>query len=191
MKAALVPLVQQHPSFNILFCGHSLGASIATIAAVDFRINLMDRSNAGNSSKILLSTIGEPRTGNADFSRLITSLNFGVLERAVNKADPVPHLPLNSPGSFHHRSAEIWTNPNDGKTYVCNNNDNGESSDCADTLPLRTLKIDDHFNYFDFAVETKGCLSSSSFSNGFLSGRYTLMQMIMFVFPALMAFVHS
>jgi hypothetical protein len=195
IKTALVPLVQQHPSFNILFCGHSLGASIATIAAVDFRINLMDRSNAGNSSKILLSTIGESRTGNVEFSSLITSLNFGSLERAVNRDDPVPRFLANSPGSFHHRSAEIWTNPNDGKTYVCNNNDNGESSDCSNTLVLSLEKFQaDHRNYFDFAIGRNACFSSSSpsnpVSNGFAYGQYKIMQM-MFVFPVLMAFIHG
>lgn len=156
MQSALLTLTQQNPSFEILFCGHSLGASMASIAAVDYKLNL---NPSADPSKIILSTIGEPRTGNTGFSALLASLNFNAVQRAVNQRDSIPHFPATIAG-FHHRSTEIWTNPNDGNTYLCDDADQGESSNCANTIDVFSLDGNDHLNYFGFKIGSDACLTS-------------------------------
>ena len=87
--AAVKPLLAKYPTASLLVTGHSLGAALATFAAVDIKEQL------NPSHKIYFYTFGSPRTGNQAFSDHIMSLYpSGEYYRVVHAQDIVPHLPM-------------------------------------------------------------------------------------------------
>ena len=97
-------LLKAHPNKKTLSTGHSLGAALAQIAALNFSV-------ITTSSPIETWTYGSPRFGNNAliqyFSKQI-SLNW----RLVNLHDVVPTVPPETaPGitsPYHHTFTEIW-----------------------------------------------------------------------------------
>mmetsp|Transcript_85139 Transcript_85139/g.150605 ORF Transcript_85139/g.150605 Transcript_85139/m.150605 type:complete len:395 (-) Transcript_85139:134-1318(-) len=105
----------QCPECKLYMTGHSLGASMATLSA--FRI-------ADRSSRVpILYTFGQPRVGNAEFSRIVED-RLPEMYRVVNGADPVAHMPpcdidpdapkvrhgscLKTGTGYYHAGREIW-----------------------------------------------------------------------------------
>ncbi|KAI9357061.1 Alpha/Beta hydrolase protein [Zopfochytrium polystomum] len=133
IKPSITPLVNnlksRYPSYTVSFTGHSLGAAVATFAAIDAK-----NSGQATASNIVLSTVGEPRIGNTDFSNYVISLNFGVHRRAVNYNDIVPHLPPSS-FSFAHRLSEEWIDSASDSVYCDDGSNSGEDTNCANTTP--------------------------------------------------------
>jgi triacylglycerol lipase len=81
------------PSRSVWFCGHSLGAALATLAA--------DRYE-GTSA---VCTIGSPRVGNVAFSRAFDA-RFGARAlRYENDMDVVTHVPPPLPFGYEHTGA--------------------------------------------------------------------------------------
>lgn len=72
------------------FVGHSLGGALALVAAMDVR------SKSGNVAGVV--TLGQPRTGNANFASAAEKALPGKVKRYVFDLDLIPHLPP-SPGS--------------------------------------------------------------------------------------------
>ncbi|MFW5694712.1 MAG: lipase family protein [Alkalispirochaeta sp.] len=70
---------KDHGCQRVVFCGHSLGGALASLAAVYY----------GNPCH--LYTFGAPRVGDERFVRLLPSTSL----RFVNAGDPVPSLPPN------------------------------------------------------------------------------------------------
>lgn len=94
--------------FQLIFSGHSLGASICTLFATEYLV-------AGKTPSSIF-TYGEPRTGNLNFSTAATEIarHAGVpVWRIVNKRDVVPHLPpANSIAwRYQHISTEVLAHP--------------------------------------------------------------------------------
>ncbi|CAN8095158.1 unnamed protein product [Discula destructiva] len=86
-----------HPDYKLTLTGHSLGAAVATVAAVDFRVN-------GYPCDVY--TVGSPRVGNLEFAEFVTA-QTGAEYRATHYDDPVPRLPPIVLG-FYHTSPEYW-----------------------------------------------------------------------------------
>lgn len=88
----------------VTFTGHSLGAAVATLAAMDARMRGVNVP--------LVYTYGSPRVGNKAFVNA-----FGAVARAmgyhppswriVHHHDTVPHLPI-ALWAFHHVDREVW-----------------------------------------------------------------------------------
>lgn len=74
-----------HNIDTIIFCGHSLGGGIATLASAVYGAKFTDK-------KIICHTIGSPRVGNGDFVKWYEQQVFESV-RIYNKEDPVPLLP--------------------------------------------------------------------------------------------------
>jgi hypothetical protein len=73
--------------FNTIYLtGHSLGASIATIASLYYKLKFSDK-------KIILQVFGSPRTGNIEFKHLLEN-KVDQYYRIVNNVDPVNNLPV-------------------------------------------------------------------------------------------------
>jgi hypothetical protein len=92
--AATEPLIinyrNSHPTAEICFTGHSLGAALATLA--------VSRFSGGAAS---LYTIGSPRVGNGVFcERVHQHATLGV-HRFVNGDDLVTHVPIQAPFYSH------------------------------------------------------------------------------------------
>lgn len=70
---------------RIVFCGHSLGGALATIGALDFKLQ-------NTNSRIHCITFASPRVGNTEFSKLFNK-EIKNSCRIVYHRDPVSFLP--------------------------------------------------------------------------------------------------
>ncbi|XP_024515371.1 phospholipase A1 EG1, chloroplastic/mitochondrial [Selaginella moellendorffii] len=76
---------------RIVCAGHSLGSSLATLAAADLSINFASgRSNV----KVHLVAYASPKVGNAEFKHLVESQSTLVITRYSGVGDLVPHVPI-------------------------------------------------------------------------------------------------
>jgi hypothetical protein len=130
------------------------------------------------ASRIEVINFGGPRVGNKEFAELVYSLHF-FTRRFVNHADLVPQTPPMFMG-YEHYPEEVWIRGTD--YFVCHETDkNGEqwfadepklkhksnkwnifkslifeNPHCSISLGFASLKLDDHFLYFD-RVDTSKC----------------------------------
>jgi predicted lipase len=151
---AIRPLLAQHTNASILYTGHSLGAALATFAAVDVLEELAPSNTA------YFYTFGSPRTGNQAFSDHIMNL-YPNYFRMTHAADLVPHLPLYEMG-FNHAGTEIWyKNPGlDMTRETCLNTvGTPENSDCCDTTVIPNP--DDHMQYVGINLRAGWCSPST------------------------------
>ena len=86
----------------IHFCGHSLGAALATIASAYYGYLYKD-----DRRKIVCYTFGCPRVGNTHFMNMFQTY-VSENARVRNEKDPVPIIPLS--GRFTHISESITVN---------------------------------------------------------------------------------
>ncbi|KAE8731166.1 Alpha/beta-Hydrolases superfamily protein [Hibiscus syriacus] len=98
----------QNEEVSITVTGHSLGAALASLNAMDIAHNGFNKP-AGNPNKAFVVTafpIASPRIGNKFFSGVCDKLeNFRIL-RIVNSTDLVPKLPF-LPGIYFHVGKEL------------------------------------------------------------------------------------
>ncbi|KAL1979820.1 hypothetical protein VTN96DRAFT_5080 [Rasamsonia emersonii] len=105
------------PDYGVVLTGHSLGGSLAALAAAQFS-PLFDN--------ITVYTMGEPRTGNAAFASFIdqrystSSPETTRFYRCTHADDGIPNAPPTSDGYVHH-GLEYWNlDPTSAEnTYVC------------------------------------------------------------------------
>ena len=131
-------LHQRHPSADVLVTGHSLGAAVSILAALDVAKFI--------TPKVTLYNFGEPRVGDAAFAKYTTTvLPGGKQFRLTHKQDPVPHIPLIKWG-FLHAPHEVWYD-NDGHTSFteCNDSATAEATNCSDKT--EDINVFDHVNY--------------------------------------------
>lgn len=81
---------KEHPDYDVVVVGHSLGAAIATLAAGDIR---------GRGYAATLYAYASPRVGNRKLAHHITAQ--GNNYRFTHLNDPVPKLPLLLVGYVH------------------------------------------------------------------------------------------
>ncbi|KAJ3067084.1 hypothetical protein HDU98_009706, partial [Podochytrium sp. JEL0797] len=89
MQPVLQSYMAQNPTYTVSFVGHSLGAAVVTLAALDLAATGQLGSNLG---KVNLVTMGQPRIGNPAFGTFLKSLGFNQISRLVNYDDIVPHM---------------------------------------------------------------------------------------------------
>lgn len=92
---------KQHPDYEIVVVGHSLGAAIATLSAVEIR------STGHNAT---LYAFASPRVGNKFMADYITAQ--GSNNRFAHAEDPVPHLPPSLLGFVHISPGYFINAPN-------------------------------------------------------------------------------
>ena len=100
----LTDAVKKYPDYTFVFTGHSLGAALATHAALDAVL-----SSIIKRSQTVMYNYGSPRVGDQDFVDLVTS-NIGEIARVTYSNDKVPHLPpLGRLGvGFRHVGPEVF-----------------------------------------------------------------------------------
>eukprot|EP01104_Vermistella_antarctica_P015103 TRINITY_DN488_c0_g5_i2.p1 TRINITY_DN488_c0_g5~~TRINITY_DN488_c0_g5_i2.p1 ORF type:complete len:315 (+),score=44.55 TRINITY_DN488_c0_g5_i2:173-1117(+) len=131
----IATLTKQNPSYSVWITGHSLGAAIGELCALD----LTEQGYSVSSY-----SYGTPRVGNPGFAVYYnTKVTWNV--RVINYNDLVPHLPPQAFG-FEHADFELWNNalPN-GTLVECTG---GEDPYCADSVPDIELSISSHLTYF-------------------------------------------
>jgi Lipase (class 3) len=129
-------------STPVLITGHSLGAALAALAAIDIQA-------AGYTLSGASYTFGQPRVGNEAFASWFDQqIPAGSWYRLVHYADIVPHLPPEAL-DFYHVMTEVWYNEAQTSYQVCTAS--GEDPSCSDSL-LLPISIDDHLDYLNYMI---------------------------------------
>lgn len=142
---ALRKLLSAHPHANVLVTGHSLGAALANLCAVDC---------VNNGIPVSTINFGAPRTGNRQFADYYNQ-SIGEKWRVTHYRDPIPHLPPLGFVGFWHTSTEVFFSEEHGSSHrVCGGS--GEDETCS--LDLTPLPIPrDHLDYLDRDLGSDGC----------------------------------
>jgi len=140
-------LLAKHPSAQLYITGHSLGGSLAALAAAHFAY----------SQKMAVHgvyTYGESRVGNPAF-RQFYNQGARLSWRLTHYKDPVPHLPMKSLG-FAHISTEVFYDEKFSSYKLCD--DSGEDPTCSDGVAWDSLLyISDHCTYLNQSVCDPSC----------------------------------
>eukprot|EP01086_Lenisia_limosa_P000368 TRINITY_DN10660_c0_g1_i1.p1 TRINITY_DN10660_c0_g1~~TRINITY_DN10660_c0_g1_i1.p1 ORF type:complete len:286 (+),score=35.38 TRINITY_DN10660_c0_g1_i1:2-859(+) len=138
-------ITMKYPDVKLYATGHSLGGSIAALAAstldhLGFNVNV-------------LTTYGCPRVGNEFFADHMISITSST--RVVNSADIIPHLAPKFTG-FHHFAQEVWIRREKREfvEHICDMS--GEDPTCSDSLAV-PLNILDHLKYYGVTTGSYGC----------------------------------
>ncbi|KAI1452699.1 alpha/beta-hydrolase [Annulohypoxylon moriforme] len=141
LLAALKTEVAAHPTYKIVFTGHSLGGAVATLAAGYAR-------KQGYAAD--LYTYGSPRVGNKAFVSYVTN-QTGSEYRVTHLDDPVPRLPpiiLD----YRHTSPEYWLSDGTANTTDYTAADIKVCEGFANTncnAGTSGLDVDAHLHYFE------------------------------------------
>lgn len=143
MLPALHAAVAASGAKTIIVTGHSLGAAMAELAAIDLKLNVYP------SMRFASYTQGTPRVGNPAFATLFDQ-QIDVSFREIHQADCVPHLPPKLLG-FSHAPMEIWFDEAFDSYHYCAGSPLGEDTSCSDSL-LLPVSVSDHVNYRGVSV---------------------------------------
>uniref|UniRef100_A0A7E4VYW1 Lipase_3 domain-containing protein n=1 Tax=Panagrellus redivivus TaxID=6233 RepID=A0A7E4VYW1_PANRE len=157
MERDVTKVIQKYPRFALWITGHSLGGSLASIAA-----GVVAHKRYAPSNNVYLVTFGEPKTGDLEFARTIESIYSKRSWRVTHRNDIVPAqasqvLKPSPHDPFVHHNREYWYNntmtPRE-MYIVC---DRGDSINSVRSLAKHTWA--DHWNYFNVphTFATKGC----------------------------------
>jgi hypothetical protein len=139
-------LKSQFPSYTVKVTGHSYGASMAQLTAMDLVAN-------GVSVKQMYN-FGQPRTGTKAFSDC-TGKKMGNSDvyRFVHNKDDVPHLPTIGYMDYWHVCTEVFEDVS-GKVKVCDSS--CEDPSCSDQFEGKELNPDDHMYYLGIHMTCDG-----------------------------------
>uniref|UniRef100_A0A8R1DML9 Lipase_3 domain-containing protein n=1 Tax=Caenorhabditis japonica TaxID=281687 RepID=A0A8R1DML9_CAEJA len=143
-------LIHKYPTYEIWVTGHSLGGSMASLAASYIVANKIQTGD-----KVKLVTFGQPRTGDADWAAAHDA-QMAYSYRVTHNRDIVPHVPTEGfEGYKHHKSEVFYTESMAvGASFkVCSDAD--ESNECSDGLWV-TISVPDHLTYFTKDVSQWG-----------------------------------
>ncbi|KAK0245158.1 Alpha/Beta hydrolase protein, partial [Armillaria nabsnona] len=153
-----------HPDLkNLVTTGHSLGGSLATLAAICLRRNFPSLTTRTYS-------YGAPRVGNKEFADYFNG-EFGVNAfRVVHSNDGVPTMIPTSLGYHHHGArfssgfltsvtgVEYWQTedpPQENSTKQCS--PDGEDPRCSASVPSEGVNAA-HMTYFGILATTPFCI---------------------------------
>uniref|UniRef100_A0A914P5K7 Fungal lipase-like domain-containing protein n=1 Tax=Panagrolaimus davidi TaxID=227884 RepID=A0A914P5K7_9BILA len=154
VEKTLKELKHKYPKYELWTFGHSLGASLASIAA--FAAVKMDIFKPDEVKSV---TMGQIRTGTIEFA-MGHDKYVPNSYRIVHANDAMVQIPLKdaltADDVYHHRF-EVWYNNNMtiGDSYVIN--ERGDDFSGANTVNISNLTpadMESHLIYFDSNIET-------------------------------------
>lgn len=136
---ALVARAQQRcPTCALAFTGHSLGAAIAGVAALE--------TATVTPTPVHMYTYGMPRIGDQPLARAVDT-HVAHTMRMVHAHDAVPHLPPREV-LYYHVATEVWNHRlSNGSTVYSVCDHTGEDPACSDSVPPSAWSIADHLHY--------------------------------------------
>jgi len=151
LGSALASAAASRPNSQLWAFGHSLGGSLATLAA-----NAAVRQGIFSSDRVRVVTMGEPRTGDYQFAAEV-GVNIPQTYRIVKKSDVITKLPLKvaqTQKNAYHNNFEVWYN-NDmkvGDPFVINN----RADDASGSNTVFELTTEYHATYFNITMSAYG-----------------------------------
>jgi len=144
LRAGFTNLMKTTTPTNVYFTGHSLGAALATICALDF----VEDGLLPAGIPATIYNFGSPRVGNKGFAEYFEK-EFGTFGgatwRVVNKADVVPHMPFQYM-NFYHVNTEVWYTSSTSYK-VCTT---PEDPSCSDSVIFGN--VFDHATYLGYDI---------------------------------------
>jgi predicted lipase len=138
---AVKSLQAKYSSYDVICTGHSLGAALATLTAMDLI--------ASEVKKVSVWNFGSPRIG--DFAFAQGASERLSVHRVTHHKDMVVHTPpMNM--DFEHCSTEWYEDPT-ASVVECIG---FEDPNCSDQWAIAT-SIDDHLTYMGLAMGMDGC----------------------------------
>ncbi|CAI4228205.1 unnamed protein product [Auanema sp. JU1783] len=153
MKDDFLALRNAYPTYKVWVAGHSLGGSMASLAA-----SYIVSQKLADPNNVTLYTFGQPRTGDKNWASAHDNQQF-TSYRVTHWRDMVPHVPPVGMESYAHHKTEVFYHSgmkSGSKFKICNAD---EDYTCSDGLTF-TMSISDHLHYFEKDVSdfgARGC----------------------------------
>ncbi|GET91079.1 triacylglycerol lipase-like protein [Leishmania tarentolae] len=153
VRAAVLRDLKMNPGYNILMTGHSFGAAVAQLAALDVQAHV-NRMFFVSRPIVSLYTFGMPRVGNRAFAVWAAGiLSRGSHFRITSRHDPVPRLLSTSSEDFQHVPHEVYCADADGTNCrVCEDSVGSDDPTCIANTSETDIR--DHFLYFGKRIES-------------------------------------
>ncbi|KAJ9061762.1 hypothetical protein DSO57_1016763 [Entomophthora muscae] len=137
---------------KIAFVGHSLGSSLAALAAARVKTSL---NMPGE--RIEVYAYGMPRIGNRNFAEWYNGLGMAAA-RVVNKNDLFPQILGGNNDLLVHIKTELWvTGPRNNEQITICDTATLEDPKCSKSVPRSKLSKELHFYMFDVSYEGELC----------------------------------
>jgi hypothetical protein len=107
-SAVVDKLTDENPFAQVVFCGHSFGGALATIASVRYASNRP-------TMRVSAHVFGCPKVGAVSFRQLANSLSNLRVIRFENRNDPVVDTPVDN-GKWHHVGHSILVSKDNSVT---------------------------------------------------------------------------
>lgn len=129
-------LHKEYPSYGIVVTGHSYGAAVGQLLAMELVYGLQ--------YTVKLYNYGQPRVGDPVYAKLVNDriAEFG---RVTHNKDMVPHVPPIDGFGYRHSAGEVFEDAG-GLVHLCSET-NGEDPKCADQFALYQTGTSDHEIY--------------------------------------------
>lgn len=141
--AAVNHYLTEHEDASVLVTGHSLGAALATHAAMDIKENISPK-------KMTFYSYGSPRIGNSVIADYVMMLfPDGQYQRVTHYTDMAVHVPFTAM-NYKHAGNEVWyINKGADMTFVeCTNEPfKDENGSCANSYLPGVIGDDSHIIY--------------------------------------------
>jgi hypothetical protein len=158
----LVAAHREYPDYDVVIQGHSYGAGVISIAALEFVYQTIPIP----IRQVHVYGYGGPRAGNAVFADVVNRSPFRAVQRIVLGTDLVPHLPFGGRvghvifGKFLHYRGELWLHPTLRQWVQCDApgpyvpGSPEESPHCANSIPFRQRTRRAHLQYWNQKPQT-------------------------------------
>ena len=138
---ALMALTKKYPNYSVVITGHSYGAAVAQIMAME--LLTLDY-------EVDVYNYGQPRVGNQKYADFV-NVKLNSYWRFTHNRDIVPHLPPTEGFDYYHSCGEVFENEKHQlkmcSETVC------EDPQCADNYPLKDTTVNDHYYYLNHRVQ--------------------------------------
>ncbi|EIW83509.1 alpha beta-hydrolase [Coniophora puteana RWD-64-598 SS2] len=132
--------LKEHSGYELVVTGHSLGAAIASIAAVSLKSSF-PRTN------VRLFTFGQPRTGNAAYADIVeVLLAESSIYRATHSWDGVPTM-IPVEFGYRHHATEYWHFEDPAEPEHVRMCEGEEDPECSASIPSSGINWA-HMRYF-------------------------------------------
>lgn len=138
VKSYVADLLLKYPTYKVIISGHSLGAALSTLVAMDL---VADKTVPASSIRVF--NFGSPRIGNDEFA-YYTSKTLLDHNRNTHHKDIVPHVPMHE--RFTHIDGE-WYQNGDGPSVPQQECVGYEDKNCS--YQWNFTSIEDHMWYLN------------------------------------------